>query len=200
MVYNTHNLYEDISLSALAGKLTASGLAASLAYQRSRGAGAAAGISAARRVQGAVNAGREAIGTLSSLAASPINPSIEILFANTLQRAFTFEFLMAPKNARESLAIKEIIKTLRFHAAPEISALATNWIAPAEFDLTFFYNGIENTNIPRISTCVMERIEVDYSPSGVYSTFSNGHPVAVRLSMQFREVEPIHKKRVLDGF
>lgn len=201
MVFNTHNLYEDISLSALAGRLGASALRYSASYLAARGGGAAAGLNAARRITGAIGAAGSILGTASKLAASPINPSVEILFANTLQRAFTFEFLMAPRNVKESLAIEEIIKTLRFHAAPEINPrLPTNWIAPAEFDITFFYNGRENRAIPRINTCVMERVEVDYSPQGVYSTFSNGYPVAVRLSLQFREVEPVHKKRVLDGF
>jgi len=201
MVYNTHNVYEDISLSALAGRLSVSGLANLSAYLRARGGGARAGQRAAAATVGILGTAGRAYGTASRLLSSPVNPSVEILFSNTLQRAFTFEFLMAPKNARESLAIKEIIKTLRFHGAPEINPiLPINWIAPAEFDITFFYGGQENVNIPRINTCVMERIEVDYAPSGVFSTFSNGHPVTVRLSMTFREVEPIHKKRVLQGF
>lgn len=201
MVYNTHNVYEDISLSALAGRLSVSGLANLSAYLRARGAGTRAAQRRAAAVVGILGVAGTAYGAASKLLASPVNPSVEILFSNTLQRAFTFEFLMAPKNARESLAIKEIIKTLRFHGAPEINpVLPINWIAPAEFDITFFYKGQENVNIPRINTCVMERIEVDYAPSGVFSTFSNGHPVTVRLSMTFREVEPIHKKRVLQGF
>jgi hypothetical protein len=100
-----------------------------------------------------------------------------------------------------------IIKTLRFHGAPELSDVAVPfigqglfWIPPAEFDITFFHKGKENMNILRINTCVLERIEVDYAPTGVYSTFKNGHPVATRLSMGFRELEPVHKKRVLQGF
>ena len=47
----------------------------------------------------------------------------------------------------------------------------------------------------------MDRIEVDYTPiSGAFSAFENDHPVAVRLSMGLREVEPVHKTRVLQGF
>jgi hypothetical protein len=47
---------------------------------------------------------------------------------------------------------------------------------------------------------VLERVEVDYAPTGTYATFRNGHPVAVRLSLGFRELEPVHKQRVLQGF
>jgi hypothetical protein len=98
--------------------------------------------------------------------------------------------------------MKAIIRTLRFHAAPELDSVTAGftYIPPAEFDITFFNKGVENTAIPRINTCVMDRIEVDYAPTGVYSTFSNGHPVAARLSLGMREIEVVHKRRVLQGF
>ena len=141
------------------------------------------------------------VGGVSKFLQSPINPATEILFANTLVRQFTLEVLMAPRNEQESLNMHAIIKTLRFHAAPEISdVLSLFWIPPAEFDITFFNKGVENMNILRINTCVLERIEVDYAPTGIYSTFRNGHPVAARLSMGFRELEVVHKKRILQGF
>jgi hypothetical protein len=147
---------------------------------------------------------------------SPINPAIEVFFSNTLQRQFVFEFLLAPRTEEESKNIKEIIKTLRYHAAPAVNNFGGNlpdgisilgsvvgglfWVPPAEFDISFFKDGTENTNIPRINTCVLERIEVDVTPTGIYSTFSNGHPVATRLSLGFRELEPVHKTRVEQGF
>ena len=114
---------------------------------------------------------------------------------------------MAPRNEKESRTMHHVIKTLRFHGAPELSDRVVPvigqglfWIPPAEFDITFFHKGVENMNILRINTCVLERIEVDYAPTGMYSTFRNGHPVAARLSMGFRELEPIHKLRVAQGF
>lgn len=212
LVYNTHNVYEDISLSALAGQLGVGllGLGGTARVTRNgeiarRGA----------RTNSIFDSGRGIIGRTTQLLQSPINPAIEVLFANTMQRQFVFEILMAPRNEQESINIKEIVKTLRFHAAPEVNnfgadflgvgaiaatAASFTWIPPAEFDITFFKDGVENTNIPRINTCVLERVEVDYTPTGIYSTFSNGHPVATRLSLGFRELEPVHKARVLQGF
>jgi len=141
------------------------------------------------------------VGGASKLLQAPINPMVEILFSNTTVRVFVMEFLMSPRNEEESKTIHSIIKTLRFHAAPEIGELSgVTWIPPAEFDITFFNKGVENMNLLRINTCVLERVEVDYAPQGIYSTFRNGHPVAVRLSLAFRELEPVHKKRVLQGF
>jgi hypothetical protein len=200
LIYHTQNVYEEISLTALGGKLgvATAGFLATAAKAAGATLSRGAAASAARIAQ----AGGQAAGLVSQLAQAPINPMVEILFSNTTVRAFTFEVLMAPRNEQESINLKAIVKTLRFHAAPEYSDITAGltWIPPAEFDITFFNKGVENMNILRVNTCVLERIEVDYAPTGTYSTFRNGHPVAVRLSMGFRELEPIHKQRVLQGF
>lgn len=201
LLYNTHNAYEEISLTALGFKLGVGGLtavASAITAAIAASTGTAIGLSGGfRSIATGIAKG---VSTASKIMQSPINPAVEILFSNTLVRQFTLEVMMAPRNERESLSLHNIIKTLRFHAAPELSATGFFFIPPAEFDITFFNKGVENMNILRMSTCVMERIEVDYSPTGVYSTFRNGHPVAVRLSLGLRELEPIHKKRILQGF
>lgn len=228
MIYNSSHIFEEISLTAIAGQIGKLGAGA---------IGGAAGTIIARSVQAGLNAGsalrglyglgQQIIGTASTLMGSPINPRVEVLFSHTPQRQFTFEILMAPRNENESRTMKSIVNTLRYHAAPEIGNSLTigsilgslsptlsstanslgisnvgipTFIPPAEFDITFYHNGVENTNIPRINTCVLERIEVDYAPTGVYSTFRNGHPVTARLSLAFRETEILHKQRIAQGF
>jgi hypothetical protein len=94
-----------------------------------------------------------------------------------------------------------LFRSLRYHAAPELGPGGFWFVPPAEFDITFFRQGVENRNLPRINTCVLERIDIDYAPqSGIYSTFKDGQPLAVRLSLGFREIEILHKRRVLQGF
>lgn len=202
LIFNTHNAYEEISLTALGAKLGVGAVAGAVSFL-----GAAAGgvlgpaIARAANLRTVSNPLGQILTGASKVLQTPINPAVEILFANTIARNFTFEVLMAPRNEQESLNMKTIIKTMRFHGAPEINEVSSLfWIPPAEFDITFFNKGVENMNILRINTCVLERIEVDYAPTGVYSTFRNGHPVAARLSMGFREIEPLHKKRILQGF
>lgn len=195
VVYNTQNAYEDISLTAMLGSMI-SGLAAGTIKAATGRMGAAVGTGIG--FLGALAGGTGA--QIARLAGYPINPRIEVVYANTVQRQFVFEFLLAPRNEYESMAIRSIIKTLRFHAAPELSYGGWILIPPAEFDITFFHKGQENLNIPRINTCVLERIETDYAPTGIYSTFSTGHPVAVRLSLGFREIEISHKLRVAQDF
>lgn len=191
--FTDYSEYQNIELSAYAGQLGTAGLSllGGLA-----GLGGKALTNLVDTVSGAVKSG-------AALSSNPINPMVEVLFSNKMLRVFTFEFLLAPRNEKESLNLKAIIKTLRFHASPEINdktGLSAFWIPPADFDITFFKHGKENTNIMRINTCVLERVDVIYDPQGVYATFRNGHPVAVKMTLSFKEVEPIHKQRVDQGF
>lgn len=138
----------------------------------------------------------------------PINPRTEVIFANTNLREFRYDFLFSPANDVESFNLQQIIKMLRYHAAPEFTGAQWNlealksllWIPPSEFDITFYNRGKENTVLPKINTCILRDIFIDYAPTGIYSTFSNGHPVQVRMQMTFLETEVIHKLRILQGF
>ena len=188
------NEYENISLTAIAGAIGTGAINAITSLIPSNLGGRALGT--------IFNTAAAVAGQVAKISGNPINPRVEILFSTTTQRQFTFEVLMAPRNEKESITIKNIIQTLRYHAAPEISlaTLGLTFIPPAEFDITFFHKGVENTNIPRINTCVLERIDVDVAPQGAYATFSNGYPVAVRMNLGFREIEMVHKLRVLQGF
>ncbi len=178
------NEYENIELSSYAGKVGA--LPATFIDNLF-------GTDLANSITGAFKAGAQLLST-------PINPAVEVLFSTKKLRNFDFQFLFAPRNEAESENLKGIIKTLRFHASPELNHMGFTWIPPADFDITFFKHGEENLNIMRINTCVLDAIQVQYSPSGVYSTFSNGHPVSVQMSLHFRELEPVHKERVIQGF
>jgi hypothetical protein len=210
LLFTSENKYEEISLTAFAGQAGKLGAIAAVV-----GAIAAAtgrvnrALTLGRQTRGVFDAlGRGAgfAATAAQLGGYPINPKVEVLFATTPQRQFNMEWLLAPKNEKESETVEKIIQTLRFHAAPELDVIGLGnvglpaFIPPAEFDITFYNKGKENTKMPRINTCVLERVEVQYDPTGIYSTFRNGHPVAVRLSLAFRETEIVHRKRILQGF
>lgn len=208
MIYTTTNIYEEISLTAIAaqmGKLMAMPIGQGIASFLNAGLNRSinSGIRGGQAGGGIFDSVGNFIGTAFALAGSPINPRIEVLFSNTTQRQFNFEFLLAPRNAAETQTMNNIIRKLRYHAAPELSTfggIVPTFIPPSEFDITFYSNGKENTNIPRIDTCLLERVEVDYAPSGAWATFTNGAPVAARLSLAFREIEIVHKRKVTGGF
>jgi hypothetical protein len=65
------------------------------------------------------------------------------------------------------------------------------------------YNGAPNPNLPDISTCVLESIDLDYAPNGfaayevpgktTSTVGGTGTPVAIRLGLQFKETEIMTK-------
>ncbi len=205
------NAYEDFSFTELLKKVgvgAAQGVVQALGSSPS--AGAAQGLAS-----GATSVLSGAAGMASKLNNAPINPRIEVIYTSPMVRQFDFTFDLAPSNERESVLIDNIIRTLRFHAAPELSNRLAGTVVgetlggllspffltpPAEFDITFFHKGKENTVLPRINTCVLQNIDLDYAPNSVYTTFSNGHPVHIRMRLSFKEIEVIDKKRVLQGF
>ena len=75
---------------------------------------------------------------------------------------------------------------------------------PSEFQITYMYRENINTYIPRISRCVLETMNVDYAPEGVFSTFKaddkGAPPVLAKVDLGFKETEIMTKERIADGF
>lgn len=154
---------------------------------------------------GVGGSGGSAPGVLPGLLGTPINPQIEVLFRNTQLRTFQFYFLMSPTSLDESQKMQWIIERLRWHAAPRISNSSLTFEPPSEFEVTFYFRQkmggfVRNPNLPKIDKCVVERIDVDFTPQGEFSTFSNGHPVSALLSMQFKELSIIDKNKIGAGY
>jgi hypothetical protein len=148
---------------------------------------------------GAATLGLAAFGVAS-------NPGLELLYTSPSFRSFRFDFMFYPRSQREAKEVMKIIKKLKFHQAPEIASRTGGrfLVPPSEFDIKFYYNGDENPNIPKISTCVLEQIDVDYAPNG-FSAYEvpgelsaveggTGTPTGMRLSLQFKETQIITKE------
>ena len=133
------------------------------------------------------------------------NPMMEMLYGSPDFRTFRFDFNFYPRSEQEAKQVLDIISCLRFHQAPEANKDYGNFylVPPSEFDISFYYNGKVNPNIPQISTCVLEQINVNYAPNG-FSTYEipgndakqggTGMPVSITLSLQFRETEIMTKQ------
>ena len=127
------------------------------------------------------------------------NNSTELMFEGVDRRSFSFSFKMIPHNASEATAIQEIVQYFRFHMAPHIpegtqygQALA----APSSFNIT--YNQKEST-LHRISDCVLESIDVKYGGERPQFHHDN-RPTETEITLQFKELEIITKKRIAEGY
>lgn len=130
------------------------------------------------------------------------NPRREALFEGVNFRQFQFSFLFTPRNARESETAMNIISKFKINMHPELKPTDGGMYMtyPNDFDIEYRYKQDDNKFMNKFMTCVLTNMQVDYAPFGQFSTFDDGAPVAIRLSLQFQELEPLHRGHMKKGF
>lgn len=129
------------------------------------------------------------------------NPMMELIYSKPEFRSFRFDFMFYPRNSKESEDAQKIVELFKFHFSPEILKSSNGYflVPPSQFDIKFYYNGAENPNIEQTTTAVMTSISCDYAPNG-WAAYelpgspkpglgATGSPVAIRLTMNFKEIE-----------
>jgi hypothetical protein len=133
------------------------------------------------------------------------NPNLESVFKSVPFRSFNFPFTFAPKNQKEKDSVHKILQLFRFHMLPEHQNGANGYFnVPSEFQITYMYRDKENTYLPRISRCVLQKVEIDYAPEGVISSLPpderGAPPTIISLDLSFGETEIMTKETVAQGF
>ena len=131
-------------------------------------------------------------GILARTKGQVINPNMELIFNGPQLRPFNFTFKMSPRDERESITIKKIIRMFKQSMAPQRSEASLFLKAPNTFKLQFLEGSSrEHKFLPKIKECAMTGFNVNYTPDGNYATYRNSAMVAVELSFSFQELEPI---------
>ena len=134
-----------------------------------------------------------------------VNPQQELVFQSVPFRSFSYPFEFAPKNKKEKDEMHKIINLFKFHMLPEYQSTTRGYFnVPSEFQITYMHRDNINSYIPRISRCVLETMNVDYAPEGVFTTFKaddrGAPPVLAKVDLTFKETEIMTKERIADGF
>ena len=132
-----------------------------------------------------------------------INPQLELIYNAPQLREFNLDFRLVPRNQPEALAIKGIIKAIRYYGAPRITTNTGGryLIPPAQFELEFYHTFEEaNQFLFKTKKCVLEDISVDYTGGGSFATFDDGAPVEIRMSLRFKETQIIDREAINQGF
>jgi hypothetical protein len=130
------------------------------------------------------------------------NPQKQVLFQGVTFREFSLSFTFTPYSAAEAEQVKNIIQKFRMYSSPKRNEqLGKNmfWVPPALFDISFKQNGRENPNLPKLQRCVIESIDVNYTPNG-WSTYGDGAPVQTTMTMQFKEIALISRDDIKEGY
>lgn len=128
-----------------------------------------------------------------------LNPFKEVLFQSIDFRSFSFKYRFMPKSDIEAKNIKAIIDTFKFHMHPELSTNKLFFIYPSEFEISYVFQGKENEYFHKFKPCVLESMDVTYGGEQ-YSSFTDGRPTEVNLSLTFKETEILTKAQVKVGY
>ena len=134
---------------------------------------------------------------LSVSSGTSLNPFKETVFESVDFRSFAFKYKFFPKNKKESDDVYEIIKTFKFHMHPEMSEGKLFFIYPSEFNISYYFGSAENGYFHKFATCVLENMDVNYGGEQ-FSSFRDGAPTEINMSLTFRELE-ILTKNMIDG-
>lgn len=137
-----------------------------------------------------------ASGALLGLAA---NPKKEQVFKGVDFRTFQFEYQFFPRSSTEAQNIQNIIKEFKYHMHPEFKDdYNFVYIYPSEFDIFYYQGGKENLNLHRHTSCVLTELNVNYTPNGQFTTFPDGMPTQINITMSFRELALLTKDKIED--
>jgi hypothetical protein len=140
--------------------------------------------------------GLGSIGDIVQLAGKvKTNPFREVFFEGIDYRKFNFKYKFMPKSEKEVLAIYNIIDKFKEHMHPEIAGGGAFFLYPSEFEIAYYYNNKENGYFNKIATCALTDLQVDYGGEQ-FSSFSNGAPTEINLTLSFRELELITKESI----
>ena len=157
-----------------------------------------------------------------------INPNAELLYESPDMREVGMIFKLVPRNADESQAIQNIVKTFRKAAMPSWGATGgeamvqnagatteqaasltniinyggeDNWIrVPNLCKFSFMHGDEPHPWLIQFKPCAISRVEVNYTSDGTFATYSDGAPVAVELSLNFMETKLIFADEVEAGY
>ena len=189
--------YANKELGTLLGVLSGSVFDGQGAMKGASETGAALGASLAK-LPGAFGAA-DVSSALSASSGTALNPFKETVFESVDFRSFAFKYKFFPKNKKESDDVYNIINTFKFHMHPEMSEGKLFFIYPSEFNISYYFGSEENGYFHKFATCVLENMDVSYGGEQ-FSSFRDGSPTEINMSLTFRELEILTKKMIQGGY
>lgn len=137
----------------------------------------------------------------SSITGLAGNPKKEQIFKGVKYREFDFNYKFFPRTPQEAANVRNIIQSFKLHMHPEFKDKYNFlYIYPSEFDIYYYKDGKENTNLHRHTSVVLTDLAVSYAPQGIYTTFDDGMPTQINIQLSFKELALLTKDQILDGF
>tara|TARA_B100001057_G_scaffold494822_1_gene592223 strand:+ start:396 stop:1649 length:1254 start_codon:yes stop_codon:yes gene_type:complete len=130
-----------------------------------------------------------------------LNSNLELLFQGMTLRSFPFSVTFTPRNSDEMLVVKSIIRNLKKSMAPKAggpdgfngsSATGIFLKSPDLFSLQYRHGGGDHPFLHAFKICALTGMSVNYTNAGTYASYADGTPVAIRVNLTFKEINPIY--------
>jgi len=148
-------------------------------------------------------------GLLARSSGQIINPNTELLFNGIKLRSFNFSFDFAPRNATEAEKVRKIIRTFKKNMAPTTTDLKKGTISskglflksPNVFQLTYKSGNSDHPFLNKFVIAALTSMNVNYTGSGTYMTYSDGlkSPVHMKMDLSFQELSPVYSEDYTDN-
>ena len=121
-----------------------------------------------------------------------LQSNLELLFNNVTLRSFPFTFDFTPRDPDEAKVVMRIIRTIKKATVPKRgNGVFIN--SPDLFQFQYVAGGErQHPFLNRFKIGVIENVSVDYTASGTYATYDDRTPVHIRMSLAFKEINPIY--------
>jgi len=121
-----------------------------------------------------------------------LNPNMELLFSSPALRPFNFNFLLSPRNTRESSTIVKILRFFKQGMAPIRSESNLFLKSPHTFQMQYLHRGSDDHKfLNRFKECALQSLGVNYTPNNNYSVYEDGSMQAYQMNMTFTELTPV---------
>ena len=129
-----------------------------------------------------------------------LNPNMEVLFKGPNIRSFPFQFTFAPRSMSEAQQVKQIIRTIKKHSAPKGDSGNGFFIkSPDVFILTYKKGSSPHPFLNVFKPMALESITMNYTAGNTYSTFHDGTPTVMQMTLQMQELNPIYSEHYDEG-
>ena len=115
----------------------------------------------------------------------------EFYFKGTAKRDFSFSHKMTPLSYEQSNEMKEIVDNLTRMSLPSADGNPNpvRVTSPAEWEIHFLSNGVDNPFLPKIGRCVLESVSENNTPNESFQQSKrNYYPNDVDIELSFKEI------------
>ena len=144
--------------------------------------------------------GKSASEMVSRSTGQVMNPNLEVVFDGVQTRSFGFTFGFSPRNMSEANQVKQIIRTFKKHSAAKGSSGNGFFIASPDIFIFEYMKGRSAHPFLNIfKPMVVNSIAMDYTGNGTYSTFHDGTPTFMKMTLNVQELNPIYAEHYESG-